>query len=103
MVRLFVDVERNVVRLVEWHMCSSRHIGRHIKEVKDFFVGFDCDFKAMLAEDTAKVLFNLFCMTGRGLVYAKTVVALQAKIVAMCVSNVLEANATNCSNSFRIS
>ena len=103
MVRFFVDVEWNVVRLVEWHMCSSRHIERHIKEVKDFFVGVDCDFKAMLAEDTAEVLFNLFCMTGRGLVYVKTVVSLQAKIVVMCVSNVVKATATNCSNSFRIS
>ena len=40
----FVDVEWNVVRLVEWHVCSIRQIEGHIKEVYDFFVGFDCDF-----------------------------------------------------------
>lgn len=43
-VSFFVDVEWNVVRLVEWHVCSIREIEGHIKEVYDFFVGFDCDF-----------------------------------------------------------
>ena len=66
MVRFFVDIEWNVVRLVEWHMCSSTQIERHIKEVYDFFVGFDCDFKPMLAEDVTKILLNFFCLTGRG-------------------------------------
>ena len=55
-VRFFFDVEWNVVRLVEWHMCSSRQIERHIKEVNDFFVSFDGDFKAMLAEGISKIL-----------------------------------------------
>ena len=68
-VRFFVDVEWNVVRLVEWHMCSSRQIERHTKEVYDFFVGLDCDFKAMLAEDITKILLNSFYLTGRGLGY----------------------------------
>ena len=87
-VRFFVDVEWNVVRPVEWHMCSSRQIERHIKEFNDFFVGFDGDFKAMLAEDITKILLDFFCLTGRGFGYAKTVVSIQAKIVVMCVSNV---------------
>ena len=86
MVRFLVDVEWNV-RLVEWRMCSSRQIERHIKY--DFFVGFDCDFKAMLAKDITKVLLNFFCLTGQGLGYAKTVVSIQAKIVVMCVCNVV--------------
>ena len=30
----------------------------HIKEVYDLFVGFDCNFNAMLAEDIAKILLN---------------------------------------------
>ena len=89
MVRFIVDVEWNIVGLVEWHMCSSRQIERHIKEVYDFFVGFDCDFKAMLAEDISKILLDFFCLTGRGCGYAKTVVSIQAKIVVMCVSNVV--------------
>ena len=68
MVRFFVDVEWNVVRHVEWNACSSRQIEGHIKEVYDFFVGLDCDFKAMLAEDITKIL-NFLCLTGRGLAY----------------------------------
>ena len=40
--------EWNVVRLVEWHVRSIRQIEGYIKEVYDLFVGFDCDFKAML-------------------------------------------------------
>ena len=75
--------------LVEWCMCSSRQIEGHIKKVYDFFVGFDCDFKAMLAEDITKILLNFFCLMGIGLGYAKTVVSIQAKIVVMCVCNVV--------------
>ena len=54
-----------------------------------FFVGFDCDFKAMLAEDITKILLNFFCLMGQGLGYAKTVISIQAKIVVMCVCNVV--------------
>ena len=89
MVRFFVDVEWNVVRFVEWHMLSSRQIERHIKQVNDFFVGFDGDFKAMLAKDITKILLDFFCLTGRGFGYAKIVVSIQAKIVVICVSNVM--------------
>ena len=32
-VRFFVDVEWDVVRLVAWHVCSIRQIEAHIKEV----------------------------------------------------------------------
>ena len=78
MVRFFVDVEQNVVRLAEWHMYSSRQIERHIKEV-----GFDCDFKAMFAEDITKILLDFFCLTERGFGYAKTIVSVQAKIVVV--------------------
>ena len=70
-------------------MCSSRQIERHIKEVNDFFVSFDGDFKATLAEGISKILLDFFCLTGRGFGYAKTVVSIQAKIVVMCVSNVV--------------
>ena len=68
-------------------MCSSRQTERHIKEVNDFFVGFDGDFKALLAEDITKIVLDFFCLTGRGFGYAKTVVSIQAKIVVMRVSN----------------
>ena len=37
-VRCFVDVEWNVVRPVEWHMCSSTQTERHLKEVNDFLL-----------------------------------------------------------------
>ena len=74
-VRFFVDVEWNVVRLVEWHVRSIRQIVGYIKEVHDLFVGFDCDFKAMLPEDITKILLNFLCLAGRCLGYAQTVVS----------------------------
>lgn len=43
-VRSFVHMEWNVVRLVEWHVRAIRQIEGHIKEVYDLFVGFYCDF-----------------------------------------------------------
>ena len=89
MVRFFVDVEWNVVRLVEWHVRSIRKIEGHIKEVYDLFVGFDCDFKAMLVEDITKIFLNFLCLTGRCLGYAKTVVSIQSKIVGMGIFNVV--------------
>ena len=88
-VRFFVDVEWNFVRLVEWRICSSRQIERHIKEVNDFFVGFDGDFKAILVEDITKILLDFSCLTARGIGYTKTVLSMQAKIAVMCVSNVV--------------
>ena len=40
-------------------MCvPSDRLRGHIKEVYYSFVGFDCNFKAMLAEDIAKILLN---------------------------------------------
>ena len=54
----FLCIEWNVVRHVEWHVRSIRQTEGHIKEVYDLFVGFDCNFKAMLAEDIAKTLLN---------------------------------------------
>ena len=86
-VRFFVDVEWNVVRLVEWHVRSIRQMEGHTKEVYDLFVDFGCDFKAMLPEDITKILLNFLCLTGRSVGYAKTVVSIQSKIVVMCIFN----------------
>ena len=86
-VRFFVDVEWNVVRLVEWHVRSIRQMEGHIKEVYDLFVDFGCDFKAMLPEDITKILLNFLCLTGRSVGYAKTVVSIQSKIVVMRIFN----------------
>ena len=51
-VGFLVDVERDVIRFVVWHVLSIRQIKGHVKEV------CDCYFEAMLAEDIAKVFLN---------------------------------------------
>ena len=58
MVGFLVDVERDVIRFVVWHVLSIRQIKGHVKEVCNFFVGFDCYFEAMLAVDIAKIFLN---------------------------------------------
>ena len=58
LVGFLVDVEGDAIRFVVWHVLSNRQIKGHVKEVCDFFVGFDCYFEAMLAEDIAKIFLN---------------------------------------------
>ena len=63
MIRFLVDIERDVIRLVIRHVFTIGQVERDIEKVHDFFVGFDRYFKAMLAEDVAQILFNLFCLS----------------------------------------
>ena len=52
-IRFHVDIERDVIRLVIWHVFTTGEVEGDIKEVYDLFVGFDRYFKAMLAKDIA--------------------------------------------------
>ena len=71
------------LRLVIWHVFTTGEVEGDIKEVYNLFVGFDRFFKAMLAEDVAKVFLDLLCLSRRWLGYSKAVVSVQAKVVAM--------------------
>ena len=51
MFRFLVDIERDVIRFVIWHVFTTGQVERDIKEVYNFLVGFDRYFKAMLAKD----------------------------------------------------
>ena len=55
----FLCIEWNVVRHVEWHVRSSDRLRDY-----DLFVRFDCNFKATLAKDIAKILLNFRPMQG---------------------------------------
>ena len=87
--RFFVEVVWDVVRFVEWHVHYIRQVEGHIKEVYDLFVGFDCDFKVILAEDIANIFLNLLCLTGRCLGFSKALVSIKSKIVVTFILNVL--------------
>ena len=83
MIRFLFDIEWDVIRLFIWHVFAIGQVERDIEKVDDFFLGFDCYFKAMLAEDVAQILFNLFCLSGRCLCYYEAIVSVQAKVVVI--------------------
>ena len=58
MVRFLVDVKWDVVGLGIRHVCTVGKIESDVKEVDGFFVGFNCNFEAMLAEDAAQIFLD---------------------------------------------
>ena len=40
-IRFLVDIDRDVIRLVIWHVFTTGEVEGDIKEVYDLFVGFD--------------------------------------------------------------
>lgn len=89
-IRFLVDIERDVIRLVIWHVFTTGQVERDIKEVYNFLVGFDRYFKAVHAEDVAQIFLNLLSLSGRCLRYSEAVVSLQAKVVAMFLLDVVQ-------------
>ena len=77
-IRFLVDIGRDVIRRVIWHVFTTGEVEGDIKEVYDLFVGFDRYLKAMLAEDVASVFLDLLCLSRRCLGYSKAVVSVQA-------------------------
>ena len=60
MVALLVDIGQFIIRLHEWLVAPVCEVEGHIKKVDDFFVSFDCDFKAIRFEHLADLLFGFF-------------------------------------------
>ena len=85
--RFLVDIEPNVNTLVITCVQHWRGKEPDIKEVYDFFVGFNRDFKVMLAKDVAEIFLNLLCLSGRCLGYTKAVVVVQAQVLATFLLN----------------
>ena len=59
-----MDVKWYVVRLSERHVFTISKVKSDIEKIDDFFVGFNCDFKAMLAEDGAQVFLDNLYLAG---------------------------------------
>ena len=76
-IRFPVDIERDVIRFVKWHVFTTRQVERDIKKVYNFLVGFDRYFKAVLSEDVAQILLNLLSLSWRSLRYSEAVVSVQ--------------------------
>ena len=90
MIRFFVDIEQDVIRLVIWHVFTTGQVECDIKEVYNFLVGFVRYFKAVLAEDVTQILFNLLSLSVRCLCYSKAIVSVQAKVAAMFLLNAVQ-------------
>ena len=54
MVGLLVDVKWDVVGFSVRQVRAVRQVKGHVKEIRDFFVGFNCDLKAILVEDLTR-------------------------------------------------
>jgi len=57
-VRFLVDVMWDVVGLATRHVCTVGKVESDVKEIDDFFVGFNCNFNAMLTEDGAQIFLD---------------------------------------------
>lgn len=53
-----MDVKWYVVGLGIRHVCTIGKVESDIEEVYDFLVGFNGNFKAILAEDAAQIFFD---------------------------------------------
>ena len=89
-IRFPVDIERDVIRFVKWHVFTTGQVERDIKKVYNFLVGFDRYFEAVLSEDVAQILLNLLSLSWRCLHYSEAVVSVQAKIVAIFLLNTMQ-------------
>ena len=58
MVRFLVDVKWDVVGLGIRHVCTVGKVESDVEEIDDFFVGFNCNFKAMLTEDGTQIFLD---------------------------------------------
>ena len=57
-VRFLVDVKWDVVGLGIRHVCTVGKVESDVEEIDDFFVGFNCNFKAMLTEDGTQIFLD---------------------------------------------
>ena len=58
MVRFLADVKWNVVGLGIRHVRTVGKIESDVKEVDGFFVCFNCNFEAIVAEDAAQIFLD---------------------------------------------
>ena len=63
-IRFLVDIERDVIWLVIWHVCAIGQVERDIKEVYNVLVGFDRHFKDVFAKDVTQIFFNFLSLSG---------------------------------------
>ena len=53
-----MDVKWDVVGLGIRHVCTVGKVESDVEEIDDFFVGFNCNFKAMLTEDGTQIFLD---------------------------------------------
>ena len=75
MVRLLVDVMWDVVGFSVGQVRAVRQVKGDVKEIHDFFVGFNCDLKAILVADLAEVFLDNFNLTRQCVGYSKALIS----------------------------